>query len=258
MADAQAILKKLGLSDSEINIYLALATGGSMSASELTRATQTKRPTAYYALRQLLDRGLVHKSGNPGVERFQAEKPEQLLRMITLREQELKSLEKEVQSILPSLKKSSGPGEGLPAVSFYEGVRAMKQIIMETVYCRSGRIDYLTPHDNFFWQVEQAFSANYVQDRARRRIKTRHLWEQPLDKKVVRQSYAEEQSEIRLLPESMKGRFRSTVLLYDDKVMYVSSKKSGYVLLVKSIEHHELMKAIYDQLWETSKKASFK
>jgi len=59
MADSQLILRKLGLSDSEINIYLALATSGSMSASELTRATQTKRPTAYWTVAWYIKVGIL-------------------------------------------------------------------------------------------------------------------------------------------------------------------------------------------------------
>ena len=251
MSSPQATLKKLGLSDSEISLYLALVAGGAMSASELTKAARAKRPTVYYAIRQLLDRGLVHKSGSPGVERFQAENPNQLLTLLALRQQELKSLTEEVRAILPSLAKPQSMKEGLPAVSFYEGEAAMKRAIMETNYCRSGRLDFLTPHDNFFWQVGQAFSAEYIRERQSRRLVTRHLWEQPLDRDTVRRSYPRP-SEIRLLPAAMKGRFRTTVIIYDDQVLYVASRKSGYALLVKSHEHHELMKAIFDQLWAVS------
>lgn len=257
MPNPLSVFGRLGLSESETAIYLALVENGQMTASEVTKTTRSKRPTAYYALRQLQDRGLVHRSGSPGVEKFQAERPEKLLNLVEMKRQELGSLEKEVRSVIPSIVRSESPHEGLPAVSFYEGDSAVKQALMETVYCRSGRIDYITPHDNFFWQVGQPFSAAYVRDRVAHGIRTRHLWEKPLDAKIIRESYAE-LADLKLIPESMRGRFRTAVLIYDDKVLYVASRKSGYALLVRSREHNELMGAIFEQLWNVSKSIAVK
>ncbi|MFH0830955.1 MAG: helix-turn-helix domain-containing protein, partial [Parcubacteria group bacterium] len=158
--DAVTILKKLGLSETEGRLYLELLKVGALTANELTKLTHTRRPTTYYALRQLAERGLLHKSGVPGTERFQAELPEKILTLVTLQERELERIEKDVRSLIPQLVKTKAPYEGLPAVSFFQGDFAMKQAIMETLYARSSQIDSLTPSDNFFWQIGQTFSAN--------------------------------------------------------------------------------------------------
>lgn len=249
------LLKKLGLSESEIQLYLTLVSYGALTAGDLIKITAAKRPTVYYALRQLQEHGLVHRTGTPGTERFQAESPEKLLNLVTFRERELQELGKELQIIIPLLATAHRPYEGIPGVSFYEGETAMKQAITETLYCRSRHIDSLAPSDNFFWQVGQNFSANYIQERIARKITTRNLWEMPLEPKIMLHSYAG-LSEVRILPKAMHGRFRTTMFLYDDKVMYVSSLKSGYVLVVRSKEHYETMKALYDGLWEHSTSAA--
>jgi len=252
MSSPKELLKKFGLSDSEIALYLMLLGRGAMQASELVKATRGKRPTVYYALRQLLERGLVSPIAGQGVQRFQAEPPRQLLTMLELRKEELKNLGKEVDLLLPSFETKQLPGDGLPSVTFYEGEAAMKQIVMETLYCRSRHIDSFAPKDNFFWQVGQTFSQKYIDERNARHITTRNLWEQPLKPEILNKSY-KGLSEVRILPSNMHEKFRSTVFLYDDKVMYISSLKNAYVLLVQSQEHHELMKAMYDGLWEASR-----
>jgi sugar-specific transcriptional regulator TrmB len=255
MENPKNVLKQLGLSEAEIKVYLTLTSRGALTASELTRLAHLKRPTAYYALRSLKDHGLIKASRSPGVERFQAEPPQHLEAMVAVREKELTALATEVRGMIPELLKKKTVDSGLPAVSFYEGEEAMKQAIMETVYCRSRHIDSIAPSDNFFWQVGQSFSAGYIAERVARRITTRNLWEKPLEPQIMTRSY-EGISQVRILPREMIGKFRSTVFLYDDTVMYISSKDNGYVLVVKSAEHHEMMKAIYETLWsgaETTK-----
>lgn len=251
MKNPREILRKIGLSKSEVDLYLAMLAQGALQPSELIRLTGDKRPTVYYALRQLEARGLVHKVPSQGLQRFQADPPEQLLSMLRLRQEELKSMMDEVDGCLPELKKSEPNHEGVPVVSFYQGGQAMKQVVMDTLYCRDRHIDILTPKDNFFWQVGQTFSQKYIDERVSRKITTRNLWEEPLRPEILTRSY-KGLSKVRLLPKVMHGTFRSTLFLYDDKVMYISSLKGGTILLVQSKEHQELMQAMFNGLWDSS------
>ena len=254
MSSPKELLRKLQLSDSEIQLYLAMLSRGAMQANELVKATRGKRPTVYYALRQLLDRGLVKNIAGQGTKRFQAEPPDTLLTMLALRQEELKALADEVRTSLPDFNANKVSSEGVPSVTFYEGLDAMKQVVMETLYCKSRHIDSLAPRDNFFWQIGQTFSQKYIDERVSRKITTRNLWEQPLKPEILVRSY-KGLSNVRILPPVMHGKFRSTVFIYDDKVMYISSLARSYVLLVQSQEHHELMKAMYEGLWESSKES---
>lgn len=256
MQKAKKILEKLGLSTSETELYLTMLAHGALEARELLRLTRAKRPTVYYALKQLENRGLIHAvPAASGKQRFQAEPPEHLLTMLQLREQEVHALLDEATAALPELRQTSPAREGIPAVSFYQGEQAMKQIVMETLYAKSRHMDCIAPHDNFFWQIGQTFSQRYIDERATRGITTRNLWEEPLKPEILTRSY-QGRSQVRILPASMHNRFRTTIFLYDDKVMYISSVASGYVLLVQSKEHHETMKAMFDGLWESSQPVS--
>ena len=253
MKQAKEILTELGLSDSEVSLYVSLVKGGALTARELMRDTGAKRPTVYYALRQLQERGLVSKTGSVGVERFQAEDPHTLTNLISFKKQHLEKIENELKDVIPLLRLGGEPHEGMPGIHFFEGDTAVKQIITETLYGRDRHIDSLAPSDNFFWQIGQEFSADYISQRVRKKISTRNLWEEPLEPEIMLRSY-KGLSQVRILPEVMRGKFKTTIFLYDDKVLYISSRKAGYALLVKSKEHYETMKAMYDGLWFASEK----
>lgn len=254
MDTPKEFLANLGLSDSEIQLYLAMTSRGALRAAELVQITGGKRPTVYYALRQLLDRGLVRHLATQGAKRFQAEPPEKLLTLLDLRTEELRDLKERARDMLPRFAANKIAHEGLPSVNYFEGKQAMKQIVMETLYCKSKHIDTIAPKDNFFWQIGQTFSQRYINERVHRGITTRNLWEEPLKPELMLKSY-KGLSEVRILPKIMYDKFRTTIFLYDDKVMYISSIENAYVLLVQSQEHHECLKAMYEGLWAASDEA---
>jgi DNA-binding MarR family transcriptional regulator len=255
MRTPQDILAGLGLNDSEIKTYLAMARGAS-AVRDIMKATRQKRPTVYYALSRLTERGLIRKTGRGAEERFAAEPPERLKTVAEARRIEAERLEKEVAGLVPSLAAASGKGSERPHVAFYEGLEAVKNVIMETLYNKGRHIDSIAPRDNFFWQVGAGFASSYVAERARRNIRTRNLWEAPIDPKQQRQEHYAGLSDIRILPVVMHGRSTTTIFLYDDKTLYISSLKNAYALLVTSQEHHDAMKALFDGLWSASKPAS--
>ncbi len=244
-------LERLGLSESEISTYLALTQAGALTVRELIVRTHQKRPTAYYALNGLKEKGLVHATGQRGAERYQAEDPKHLVTLLTLRRHELEDLERDVTTLLPSLVAGHSGHESLPGVSFFTGELAMKQAIMETLECRGQHIDSIAPADNFFWQVGQGFSARYIAERVKRGITTRNLWEQPLRPEIMLRAYRG-RSSVRILPRSMIGSFKTTTFLYDDTVMSISSLDAGFALVVRSEEYAATMRAIYEGLWGAS------
>jgi hypothetical protein len=67
--------------------------------------------------------------------------------------------------------------------------------------------------------------------------------------------YYEGVSEVRILPKIMHGKFHTTIFIYDDKTVYVSSKKQSYCVVITSQEHADTMQAWFEGLWASSKPA---
>ncbi|MCC7543163.1 hypothetical protein IT415_00405 [bacterium] len=249
MLDPRSLLARLDLSESEIDAYLALL-NGAQSAREIVQTTGRSRPTVYYALTALERRGLLSKTGLDDEQSFRIEPLSRLQTIVRHKQQEVESLESELEAFAAQFQQSD-KADHKPNVAFYEGVSAVRSVIMETVYCHSRQIDTLVPTRNFFWQFGPDFVEKYVELRHTLGVKTHNLWQEPVDQAIIDQFY--DKAEIRLMPGGLGDRFRTTVFMYDDCVLYISSLASGYALLVRSPEHRELMRELYGVVWELSK-----
>jgi len=92
----------------------------------------------------------------------------------------------------------------------------------------------------------------FVTERNLRKISTRSLWESKIDTKTFTEYYTQP-SQIKILPSVMKNKFATTIFLYDDKTLYISSLKNSYCVLITSQEHYNTMSVLFEGLWSTSK-----
>jgi sugar-specific transcriptional regulator TrmB len=256
MKEPRLILNKLGLSNSEIAVYLAMVKG-TRSAQEIIKSTRLKRPTVYYALGCLEKRGLVGKPHTEGEKRFTLEPLSRLKIMAEERVSETNRLADEINELIPSFEVKE-LSDKKPAVSFFEGVEAVKNVLMESLYCKGKHIDNIFPDSNFFWQLDnREFVEHYVEERARRNITTRNLWEKGIEESSFDKSFFKKFpptfKESRVLLKIMQGKFSTSICLYDDKTLYVSSIKNCHAVLIKSKEHYDTMQALFNGLWSVSK-----
>jgi sugar-specific transcriptional regulator TrmB len=251
MQEPRKQLIALGLNESEVTVYLAML-AGSRTARDLIKTTGIKRPTVYYALGCLQKRGLISKSGREGDAVFTVESFKRLVTIAEEKENEARILTETIGELIPTLESELSPANQKPSVSFFEGTDAVKHVIMDMMYSKNKHIDCIAPQKNFFWGVSEDFVRLFITERKRRSIHTRNLWESEIDKKVLK-TYYNELSEIRILPKVMQGKFKTTIFLYDDKTLYISSIKQSYCVLITSQEHHDTMRALFEGLWSASK-----
>lgn len=249
MQEPRKILKNLGLSESEITVYLSLI-AGRMSPRDIIKDTGEKRPTVYHALTALERRGLVSKSGKEVGQKITLEPLEKLEHLVEEKKHELDTLTSDIQ-ILKTVLEATAPTNDRPTVSFFEGVEAVKNAMMDSLYCKSKKICSVVPKENFAWQVGQDFVERYIRSRIERKIETRNLWERRIDPTLYN-NYYKGKSDVRVLPEVMHGKFLTTIFLYDDKTLYISSRANSYAVLITSQEHHDTMMAWFEGLWNSS------
>jgi sugar-specific transcriptional regulator TrmB len=254
MQEPRIHLQNLGLSESEVTVYLAMV-AGARNARDLVKVTRLKRPTVYYALGCLEKRGLVSKTGLEGDKKFQLEPLQRLSVMAEEHTLEAAKLKNDIDALVEDLKTSQGVESKKPVVTFYEGAEAVRHVIMDMLYCKSKKINSVVPMKNFFWQTGPGFLELFVDEGARRGIKAKNLWEAPigeLDRGILKGHY-QGFTNVRIIPDAMKGKFETMVFLYDDKTLYVSSMKNSYCVLIASKEHYDTMQAWFDGIWSVSK-----
>ena len=244
------ILKKLGLSAIESDVYAAMIAGHT-KVKDIQGMTGIKRPSVYYAIANLEKRGLI---GRLQVGEYNTWKVSSLARLRNILDEkkiELAELSDGVEEFIAHAPRKESTSK--TKVTYYEGQESIEHIVFNSVYCKSKEIWSIAPNNNFFFEVGSEFATKYVTERKHRGIKTRNLWEEVFDEKVVEKLY-EGISEIRIMPEGMHGKFRTTTFIYDDKVMYIAPLKSNYAVIFQSKEHVAMMRSLYETVWNISEK----
>lgn len=114
MQEVTKVLKKYGLSDHEIKVFIALLRLVEASAYGIAESADLPRTSTYTALETLKSKGLVQSSLHNNVRFYTPENPKVLLDM-------LEEKKKEISEILPDLSNLIDTAKVLPAVKLYKG-----------------------------------------------------------------------------------------------------------------------------------------
>lgn len=114
-------LIKLGLSDKEAKVYLALLELGQDTVQHIAQSAQIRRPTAYVILEKLLRLGLVSTLAKERKTLFIAESPRELVNVLDHQLHELEERQKLLNQTLGQLMARHATKDK-PIVRFFEGV----------------------------------------------------------------------------------------------------------------------------------------
>lgn len=251
MTQPKDVLTQLGLTPIEVDVYLAM-TNKALSAKEIMRRTSLKRATVYYALSNLEQRGLISKKNNHLDHEYTLESFDVLQGLAEAKRIETEKVVQEVKNTILTFTKSSGTKDSKPTVAFYEGIETVKNIIFATAYCKEKKIQTIIPATSLFWSIEEKFIREYVERRVKNGVSTQSIWEKKIDDETFERQY-KNISNVRMMPANMNNMFSTSIFIYDNKVMYISSLENAYCIVVNSEEHRKMMSALFEGLWAIAK-----
>ena len=98
---------------------------------------------------------------------------------------------------------------------------------------------------------DKQYAEYYLNARKYNNIISRSLWEKkPNGRKLTAQEIHE--CNPRFLPESMHGKFKSMMILFDDKVAIVSPLEKLSAILITSKEIHQMLAMMFESIWNVS------
>jgi sugar-specific transcriptional regulator TrmB len=237
--DIQESLVKLGLSETEAKIYLALIMKGPSSAVQISKEIDVHRRTIYDNLSILKRRGLVNFKINSNVKYFEATSPE-ILKVLHEEKNQILS------DILPSLKLNYAHTEKTPEVNVFIGLNANKSIIEEalqtkqTIYWMGG---------GYFFPNVLNYSRKFIEEKIKKmnikmiqvdRDNTNEL------KKIVKKA------NIRLLPKEYSTE--TGYLVYGNKVAIgIIQGTEVTTVVITSKECSKAYKHYFDIIWKVAK-----
>ena len=162
-------LKKLGLQEKEVRVYLSLLKLGSDPVRKIAEEAELNRSTAHDILNKLIAEGLASFLDKTKHRYFTAEPPEHILSALKIRKDRLEETEREIQKILPELKSLYEKSESRPKARYFEGEVGLRSILKDVLNSVSRTVEkqyYVFSSSTIRETVHRAFPG-YNQERTK-------------------------------------------------------------------------------------------
>src|SRR3989344_5016411 len=126
-------LRKIGLTENEIKIYLNLLKTGLSTAYDIGKKTGIYRVHVYDKLEQLMDKGLVTHVYMGAKKYFQATHPSKIKQYLEDKKHELTNEEHEVNKIIPELEAMMNIPKEDTFVEVFRGLEGIKYFLKDII-----------------------------------------------------------------------------------------------------------------------------
>lgn len=233
-------LKKLGMQEAEIQIYLSLLEKGFSSATQISQYTQLNRSHIYDKLDILLEKGLVSYVIKNNVKYFKASDPEKII-------DHLKDLQTNIHLIIPELNKLNNCSKEKTIVELYQGEEGMKTVLKDII--REKKDYFVFGEEGQFQKTLPIFLPQFLRDVKNFKIKERLLSNEEKKGKIIT---AGKNTEIRYLPKDYFSPV--TTVVYNNKIGIFIWSDPLFVILIKDNEVTNSFLSYFNLLWKFAKK----
>lgn len=241
--EIKKVLIGYGLSDDEVRVYLAVLSSGGATARELSKISGIKRTTIYLITERLVSKGIISQYKAKYGTHYAAPEPENLI----LRLENIKS---EVRSILPQLKALEKKDYYEPSIKFYRGKMGYMEILEDTLKNPCSEILSIGSEEDLNIVISEKYAlGSYIPRRIKKKIKLKQLVLPNKFSKSLKKRDKKELRRIKFLPE--KFNFSANIIIYQNKVAYLTSKRELVGIVIESPEIAQLEKEKFRILWRS-------
>ena len=166
------ILRKIGLTENEIKIYLSLLKIGLSTAYDISKKTSIYRVHVYDKLEQLMDKGLVTHVYKGAKKYFQATHPSKIKHYIEDKKRELETQEQAVNTIMPELEAMTKIPKEDTFVEVFKGNEGLKYFLKDIIKTKQ-EVLITGIDDKKYHEALPVFMKQYFRDLRNNNIKER-------------------------------------------------------------------------------------
>ncbi len=238
-------LVRLGFTEKEASVYLALLSLGRSAISEIAKKAGINRTTAYDILASLEKQGLVSRSIDPKKKTYLAELPEQIPVILDRKSRQLAEQAKQASVLVEELDLFRVKSPAKPKVKIFEGIDGLKALYDASLLCK--------PHIRSFLNTDalMAFDKDYIEAyfkrRAKKNIFIQGIMNESPQTREIQRVQKELKRDVRIVPHEEMDVVPE-VYIYDDMISIFSLKEQ----LGVSIESKDIayaFKKLYDLAW---------
>ncbi len=240
-------LRKFGLKDKEIKIYLTLLTLGPSSVRKIALEANINRGTGYDILKKLIEMGLVSHYEKKSYQYFVPEDPAKIIDILEERKKEITRTKKEILKTIPDLQLLYSNITQKPFVKFYEGYSGAKEILRDVL----STVSKLENKEYFVYSAESIREYLYksFKDFSEERIKKGVRVKVIAFGKGGKLRGKDERKWLNNISESAPNY----IIIYGNKVAFISIGPAGEPLgtIIEDKATSQMQKVIFKYLWES-------
>jgi len=240
--EIEKILAKLGFSQNEIKVYLALNDHGSTKAGKIAKIAKIDRSSCYHSLTSLLEKGLVSYVLIGEVKWFQASGPKRLLDYI-------KEQEEDVKSILPELDARHKIAKIEGQVRLFKGIKGIKTIFLDMI--RTGKDNYVFGSEGQFAERMPEFAVQFDRMKREKGIKTYMILR---EERVKGKNFYKPDLKTnitKLIPDAYESS--AVTNIYGNKIAIVIWTDEPEGIVIENAAAAKAYKSYFDFMWKHTK-----
>lgn len=236
-------LKKIGLADKEIAVYLTLIENGPLSVRELAKISGINRGTSYDVLKSLIEKGLVSYYDKTTRRQFNAESPLRLKEFYHAQLADLEKMNTQLDVIISQLQ-SRQQLPHKPVTRFFEGYKGIKSIlldVLETMKNAQAKNYYIYSSSNIRNHLYKSFK-NFTSERIRNGLFVKAI-------AIGKGGGAQQLAQRKWLDKNKQGT-PTYKIIYHHKIALISLMNQKLVgTIIEDPNLYETEKYIFEFLW---------
>lgn len=240
-------LKKIGLSDKEAKVYVALLELGKASVQDIAKKSGVNRATTYLMIESLQGRGLSYKAQVGKRTHFAANSPEKLTHVLDEKRKKLEDEAEDIKDLLPELKALYADSPEKPKMRFYEGKEGIKEILNDMLESGVKEIREIYTSDYVRIVFKEEEKGEIVRRRIEKGIRVRGIYTRSDGPHV-------EPPPLSKLHYVSKEKFPilSDVLIYGDRVALFAFQGKQIGIIIENSGLAKTFESIFELAWEGS------
>lgn len=248
MKKIRDFLSNLGLTETEINIYVKLLEVGRCSVSEIARTLNMNRVTAHFTIQGLIDKGLITHVKEGRSRELTAQPPEALQYLIERKDKEVKSLHEQFTGTLPMLTELM-PVKNFSESSFdvkhFEGLQGIRAIYREVLKSKELR-SYVN-----IQAISSVFPENPAMFPEATRLKDLKMWE-IIEDSPKSQEYLKTVNPHNYLHKFMPPTAKLSTfdyMIFDGKIAMISGTEKLNGLMIINANLYQNARTLFEVMW---------
>jgi len=244
------LLKEIGLTDSEIKVYIALLELGSSSKGPIVDKSHVASSKIYELLEKLMQKGLVTQVLKSNVKYFEVAPPKRLLDYMTEKKKSLEAKEKELEALIPQLELKRSMVGIESETQVFKGIKGADTAFEDILITLKKGDELLVLGFSETTEDFQKFLIRFHNKRASKGIKFRAIFGVKL-KKMVDEINKMPFSKCRLSTEEEERLVGH--LIYKDKVLF-SMPLDNLWIQIKNKRLADAFRSQFEKQWIQLKK----